>query len=85
MVSARFVNFNVRLGIGLIHDLNDDSFADMFAQTVTYGLFSIACRRTIPGAGTAVVKDDYEHYFTSPFLKEMLGVFLGDQKPQGED
>ncbi len=33
---------------GLIHDLNDDDFADMFAQTVTYGLFSIAVRRTFP-------------------------------------
>jgi len=62
---------------GLIHDLDDDGFADMFAQTVTYGLFSLACRRTVPGEGTAFIKDDLTHYFTSPFLKEMLGIFLG--------
>jgi len=68
---------------GLIHDLDDDGFADMFAQTVTYGLFSVACRRTIPGEGTAFTKDDLPHYFTSPFLKEMLGVFLGIKSRKG--
>ena len=68
---------------GLIHDLNDEGFADMFAQTVTYGLFSLACRRTIPGEGTAFAKDDLPHYFTSPFLKEMLGVFLGIKSRKG--
>lgn len=68
---------------GLIHDLNDESFADMFAQTVTYGLFSLACRRTVPGGGTAFAKDELPHYFTSPFLKEMLGVFLGLKSRKG--
>jgi len=68
---------------GLIHDLDDEGFADMFAQTVTYGLFSLACRRTIPGEGTAFAKDDLSHYFTSPFLKEMLGVFLGIKSRKG--
>jgi len=42
----------------LIHDLDDEGFADMFAQTVTYGLFSVSVRRTFPGEGTAVSKDD---------------------------
>ncbi|KAB2645916.1 MAG: hypothetical protein DVB27_08665, partial [Verrucomicrobia bacterium] len=69
--------------VGLIHDLDDEGFADMFAQTVTYGLFSLACRRTIPGEGTAFAKDDLSHYFTSPFLKEMLGVFLGIKSRKG--
>lgn len=68
---------------GLIHDLDDEGFADMFAQTVTYGLFSVACRRTIPGEGTAFAKDDLSHYITSPFLKEMLGVFLGIKSRKG--
>jgi hypothetical protein len=68
---------------GLIHDLDDEGFADMFAQTVTYGLFSLACRRTVPGEGTAFAKDDLSHYFTSPFLKEMLGVFLGIKSRKG--
>jgi hypothetical protein len=43
---------------GLIHDLDDAGFADMLAQTVTYGLFSVAVRRTFPGEGTAVIKDN---------------------------
>ena len=69
---------------GLIHDLDDDGFADMFAQTVTYGLFSVSVRRTFPGEGTALVKDDVPNLiFTSPFLKEMLGVFLGIKSRKG--
>ena len=69
---------------GLIHDLTDESFADMYAQTVVYGLFSLAARRTIPGEGTAFVKEDLSHYFTSPFLKEMLGIFLGLKSRKGK-
>lgn len=42
----------------LIHDLDDAQFADMYAQTITYGLFSAAVSRTVPGAGTAVVHDN---------------------------
>ena len=69
---------------GLIHDLTDDGFADMFAQTVTYGLFSVSVRRTFPGEGTAIVKDDVPNLiFTSPFLKEMLGIFLGIKSRKG--
>lgn len=68
----------------LIHDLTDDGFADMFAQTVTYGLFSLACRRTIPGEGTAFAKEDLTHYFTSPFLRDMLGIFLGLKTREGK-
>jgi hypothetical protein len=71
--------------IGLIHDLDDDGFADMFAQTVTYGLFSVSVRRTFPGIGTAVTKDDVPNLiFTSPFLKDMLGVFLGIKSYKGK-
>ena len=70
---------------GLIHDLDDEGFADMFAQTVTYGLFSIAVRKTFPGEGTALTKDDVPNLiFTSPFLKEMLGVFLGLKSRKGK-
>jgi hypothetical protein len=62
----------------LIRDLDDDDFADMIAQTITYGLFSVSVRRTFPGEGTAVTREDIPHYiFTSPFLKEMMTTFLG--------
>ena len=62
----------------LIHDLDEKAFADMYAQTITYGLFSAAVSRTVPGAGTAV---DQGHIVdmvpvTNPFLKEMLQSFL---------
>jgi len=70
---------------GLIHNLSDDDFADMLAQTVTYGLFSVAVRRTFPGLGTAVVRDNVSDLiFTSPFLKEMLGIFLGLKTRKGK-
>ncbi|MCB1589761.1 MAG: hypothetical protein KDI56_12725, partial [Xanthomonadales bacterium] len=62
----------------LIHDLDEDQFADMYAQTITYGLFSAAVSRTVPGAGTAVVQGNVVDMIpvTNPFLKEMLQSFL---------
>ncbi|HSW13229.1 MAG TPA: type ISP restriction/modification enzyme [Solimonas sp.] len=62
----------------LIHDLNEAQFADMYAQTITYGLFSAAVSRTVPGAGTAVVQGNVVDMIpvTNPFLKEMLQSFL---------
>lgn len=68
----------------LIHDLSEDDFADMYAQTITYGLFSAACSRTAPdrdaahGERTAVVADDLVLLAgtTSPFLRETLEDFL---------
>jgi predicted helicase len=69
----------------LIHDLDDDDFADMVAQTITYGLFSVSVRRTFPGEGTAVTREDIPHYiFTSPFLKEMMTTFLGLKSRKGK-
>jgi len=62
----------------LIHDLDDAQFADMYAQTITYGLFSAAVSRTVPGAGTVVAQEDMVAMVpvTNPFLKEMLQSFL---------
>lgn len=62
----------------LIHDLDEKQFADMYAQTITYGLFSAAVSRTVPGAGTAVVQGNVVDMIpvTNPFLKEMLQSFL---------
>ena len=69
----------------LIHDLTDDDFGDMLAQTVTYGLFSVSVRRTFPGEGTAVTREDAPHLiFTSPFLKEMMSTFLGLNSRKGK-
>jgi hypothetical protein len=62
----------------LIHDLDEAAFADMYAQTITYGLFSAAVSRTVPGAGTAVVTGNVIDMVpvTNPFLREMLASFL---------
>jgi len=62
----------------LIHDLTEAQFADMYAQTITYGLFSAAVSRTVPGAGTVVVQSNVVDMVpvTNPFLREMLQSFL---------
>ena len=56
----------------LIDDLDESSFADMYAQTITYGLLS--ARITDPARRTA---DDLAvHMRTNPFLKQLLETFL---------
>jgi hypothetical protein len=56
----------------LIHDLDADSFADMYAQTIAYGLLS--ARIADPDKKTA---DDFAaHMRTSPFLRELMETFL---------
>lgn len=57
----------------LIHDLNADGFADMYAQTIAYGLLS--ARVTNPEANTA---DGFASQLpvTNPFLKELMETFL---------
>jgi predicted helicase len=56
----------------LVHDLDADGFADMYAQTIAYGLLS--ARIADPRANTA---DDLSaHMRTNPFLKELMETFL---------
>ncbi len=57
----------------LIHDLGEDDFADMYAQTIAYGL--LAARVSRPMGVTADNIADMIP-ITNPFLKEMLGTFL---------
>ena len=58
----------------LIADLSEDAFADMFAQTITYGLFTARASRE----SGALVADNLADMVpsTNPFLKELLGSFL---------
>lgn len=58
----------------LISDLDDIKFADMYAQTITYGLFAARVSR----ASGALVADDVSLVVpsTNPFLKELLESFL---------
>ncbi len=56
----------------LVHDLDDDGFADMYAQTIACGLLS--ARITDPAPHTA--DDLAAHMRTNPFLKELMEAFL---------
>jgi predicted helicase len=56
----------------LVHDLDADGFADMYAQTITYGLLS--ARIADPHKKT--VDDFAAHMRTNPFLRELMEVFL---------
>lgn len=56
----------------LVHDLDERRFADMYAQTIAYGLLS--ARITDSARSTA---DDLAiHMRTNPFLKELMETFL---------
>lgn len=56
----------------LVHDLDADGFADMYAQTIAYGLLS--ARIADPHKKSA---DDFAaHMRTNPFLRELMETFL---------
>ena len=56
----------------LVHDLDSDSFADMVAQTIAYGLLS--ARIADPQQGTA--DDLARHMRTNPLLRDLMTTFL---------
>lgn len=69
----------------LIHDLDADGFADMFAQTIAYGM--LAARISRPAG---IIADNLADMVpkTNPFLKELFGNFLkigGRDKRTGLD
>ncbi len=57
----------------LVNDLDKASFADMYAQTIAYGLLS--ARITDPSS-RSTADDLATHMRTNPFLKELLQTFL---------
>jgi hypothetical protein len=64
----------------LVHDLDAAGFADMYAQTIAYGLLS--ARVANPEKKTA---DDFaSHMRTNPFLKELMETFLKVGGRQGK-
>lgn len=57
----------------LIHDLSADDFADMYAQTIAYGLLSARVANPTNNTADAVAT----HIpVTNPFLKELMETFL---------
>lgn len=57
----------------LVHDLDADGFADMYAQTIAYGLLS--ARISNPDGATADALAT-QMPVTNPFLKELMETFL---------
>ena len=57
----------------LIHDLTENDFANMYAQTIAYGLLS--ARITNP-KGNNPDELSNQMPITNPFLKELMGTFL---------
>ena len=57
----------------LIHELDEDGFADMYAQTIAYGLLSARVSRP-----AGLVADNIAEMvpITNPFLKELMETFL---------
>ena len=73
----------------LIHDLDEDDFADMYAQTIAYGLLTARISRP-----AGLVADNLTDMvpITNPFLKELMETFLhiggrrkGKKKSKGLD
>lgn len=69
----------------LIHDLDEDGFADMFAQTICYGMLAARISRPV-----GIIADNLADMVpkTNPFLKELFANFLhigGRDKRQGVD
>jgi hypothetical protein len=64
----------------LIHDLGADDFADMYAQTIAYGLLSA---RVSNPKGTSADSLPLAMPVTNPFLKELMETFLhvGGRRP----
>lgn len=55
----------------LLHDMQEKDFADMYAQTIVYGLFSARCMDDSPETFSAA--EAVEHIpSTNPFLKDLL-------------
>ena len=62
----------------LIHDMTRQQFADMYAQTVVYGLFSARCMSADQADFSATEAIEYIPN-TNPFLKSLLRECLGTQ------
>ena len=59
----------------LITDLSVDQFADMYAQTITYGLFAARCNHI--GPGFTREQAGHELPKTNPFLRRSFNTIAG--------
>ena len=61
-----------QIKLALIHDLSDQDFADMFSQTVAYGVLSARITNQTPDAMDGLLGK----IRTSPFLAELMQLFF---------
>ncbi|NLW84397.1 MAG: DNA methyltransferase [Phycisphaerae bacterium] len=68
----------------LIHDLSEDDFSDMYAQTIAYGLLYTAIRSHVSGEASRLSSEQVQQLVlpTNPFLKEVMEGFfnIGSRK-----
>ena len=60
----------------LLHDLTPEAFADMYAQTIAYGLFAARCNSK-PGQRFSRVLAPHQLPKTNPFLRKTFGYIAG--------
>ncbi len=60
----------------LLPDLNSEQFADMYAQTICYGMFAARCN-TKPNTQFTREHAVYDIAKTNPFLRKMFGYIAG--------
>ena len=65
----------------LISDLTEDDFADMYAQTIAYGLLAARMSRPM-GITSGNIADMVPN--TNPFLRDILGTFIATGGRHGE-
>lgn len=65
----------------LIPDLDDEQFADMYAQTIAYGLFAARCEPAKGGEKFTRERAAYLIPKTNPFLRKLFSVIAGPDLP----
>ena len=75
---GRFKKAMAKFKTALIHDLTEDDFADMYAQTICYGLLYTAIRSHVSGEAAVVSAERVKQLVlpTNPFLKEVMESFF---------
>nr|MBC8217898.1 N-6 DNA methylase [Planctomycetota bacterium] len=75
---GRFKKTMAKFKTALIHDLTEDDFADMYAQTIAYGLLYTAIRGHVSGEVAVVAAERVRQLVlpTNPFLKEVMESFF---------
>jgi len=76
--SGRFKKAMAKFKTALIHDLTEEDFADMYAQTIAYGLLYTAIRSHVSGEPNQVSTERVQQLVlpTNPFLKEVMEGFF---------